>query len=49
MSISAISSSGNAASSVPTLVATQQEAIKEAQTNVQDGDENLGATIDANA
>ena len=41
-SVSALSSQSNA---VPTLVATQQEAQKEATIGIRDGDEALGSTV----
>ncbi len=49
MNVPSISPSTSAASGVPTLVASQQEALKEVQANVQDGDENVGATINTSA
>ena len=49
MNIPSIGLGSSVANGVPTLVATQQEALKEVQANVQDGDENVGATVNTSA
>ncbi len=49
MNIPSVGLGSSVATGVPSLVATQQEALKEAQANVQDGDENVGATINTSA